>query len=479
MVRKLVIASFLSAAAATPYIPVHLRGGRLWREYGQQPLGGAPALAKPQFLELPLDHANSSDPNTFKLKYWVADSAWSKKTDAPVFINMPSEGPAGGASVDNLTETFGGIRVSTEHRFFGTSVPCVDGVCGSATPVLRKYMSVEQNLADQAALLGHIQKTYGLAPGSPIVSTGGSYSGASAAWLRAAYPDLVSAAIAESGPIFADVDFYGYDAVLAEALSYRAGCREAAAATMAALDHMWTTGGTKGQNALKAAFNASHLIGTPQGDTDFLYFLGDSIANSVQYGGKALVCDHLTKLPALPTPQQYLANWQAYTLDALGPNPASSGCFYDSECMAQTNGSTSARSWYWMKCDHLAYLQTAPTKQPPMRPASVTVKRLIDQCKYIFGDDQDPTPGVNTFNAKHGGLHPEKLGQTKVAYFVFSDDPWKPLQPSAELGPTLPQIYTDCDGCAHCGAGVPREKLAVLTGTKIKLLKKWLGLTPV
>jgi hypothetical protein len=45
----------------------------------------------------------------------------------------------------------------------------------------------------------------------PVVALGGSYSGASAAWVRMRYPDTVAAAVAESGPVVATYDFFAYD----------------------------------------------------------------------------------------------------------------------------------------------------------------------------------------------------------------------------------------------------------------------------
>ena len=130
-------------AFSMPTLPDHLYGGQLGRdfdramgaradsEYGRAHAAAAAAAAKPKpkrmFVKVPLDHLNRSDTRTFELKYWVTVAHWSGRPDAPLFITMPSEGPANGVYSDNLTVTFGGIRVAAEHRFFGTSVPCVHG----------------------------------------------------------------------------------------------------------------------------------------------------------------------------------------------------------------------------------------------------------------------------------------------------------------------------------------------------------------
>jgi len=467
----LFFATLLAGGHCTPEVPEHLRGGFLGRT--------APPLVSvglPHRISVPLDHFTLNSSDTF-LRYWVADSSWSKKPEAPLFIEMPSEGPGRGLYADQLTRTFEGIRIGSEHRYFGDSVPCPDGVCESTTENLVRYMTVEQNLADQMTLVQFIKQKYGLT--GPVIATGGSYAGASAAWFRTAYPSVVSAALAESGPILATVDFYEYDNTLYNALSYKEGCAEGVAATMKVLNSMFLSD----PDALKRAFNGSSLIGKHQGDTDLLYFIGDSVATSVQYGNKAKVCEYIARLPAAPSPAQYLAVWQQYSHDVLGPTAITQACFYNSECMARTEGSTSARSWYFLKCSEIAYLQTAPSASsrpalPAMRPAALTVDRLLEQCKYIYGPGLPAKPRVEAFNAKFGGLHPEatNVNQTNVAYFIYSDDPWKAAQPTTSLGETLQVISTVCDGCAHCGAGVPSKKIAELTDIKISLLKKWLNL---
>ena len=39
----------------------------------------------------------------------------------------------------------------------------------------------------------------------------------------------------------------------------------------------------------------------------------------------------------------------------------------------------------------------------------------------------------------------------------FSDDPWAEASVEEAQGATLPFCKTTCDGCGHCGAGVPRS----------------------
>ena len=90
-----------------------------------------------------------------------------------------------------------------------------------------------------------------------------------------------------------------------------------------------------------------------------------------------------------------------------------------------TRGATaeSARSWYWLKCTELGYLQSAPQLGLSTRPRSLTTEKLLQQCAYIFGDDVPLVSehSVEAFNRKHGG------GTTPLAPKTFvidySDDP--------------------------------------------------------
>ena len=49
------------------------------------------------------------------------------------------------------------------------------------------------------------------------------------------------------------------------------------------------------------------------------------------------------------------------------------------------------------------------------------------------------------------------LGASNIFYLDFSDDPWAEASVKGAEGATLPFCKTTCDGCGHCGAGVPRR----------------------
>ena len=472
------------SATALSQLPEHLRHGAVAQSLGYT---AAEDDAAPQYIDVPLDHFSSGGP-TWRLKFYVADKQF--EAGGTLLVTMPSEGATGGCGGGSLAKALKAAAICSQHRYFGDSVPNND----SSTAAFSKYLSVEQNLADIAALITHARaKLFPTA--SAVVVQGGSYAGASSAWMRHAYPKLVDAAIAQSPPVTAMYDFYQYDVSNLVALSSPdSRCANTQAKIAAALTSLLSKQPTK----LLALFGAPHFATAPMGLVDFMYALGDSSASAIQYGRKAMLCEALAPIYSLAGggksgAKEEEEEWALakvfanYTKTAWGSNYFN-GCFYNSSCMAtSTEGpvAQSARSWYWMKCAHLGYLQTAPQNGSlSTRPTQLTVGKLMEQCKYIFGQAADLiTPSkIAAFNAKHGGG--KVGGESKIFEIDYSDDPWKMATTSITVERSLwplsidqPFMLLTCDGCGHCGSGVPEKKSASIDEQVISYLASW-GIGP-
>ena len=103
--------------------------------------------------------------------------------------------------------------VGVEHRFYGGSLPP-----GGLTVSNLRYLDVQQNLYDTAAVVQYVQqhlipleKQSDGAAGARVVAFGGSYSGATCAWFRQTFPDVVDGCISESGVVNAILDYTAFD----------------------------------------------------------------------------------------------------------------------------------------------------------------------------------------------------------------------------------------------------------------------------
>jgi hypothetical protein len=236
------------------------------------------------------------------------------------------------------------------------------------------------------------------------------------------------------------------------------------------------------RSALLKLFNAEYQITAPQGITDFMYGIGDATAASVQYGQKELVCSSLQHLYGRSVSDvEYAQAFANYTLTTQGEGYYSD-CFYNSTCMRNAVNvipAEASRTWYWLKCTQLGYFQTAPQEGLSTRPRGFDLQAALDQCAYIFpGAQLISDSSVEAFNAKFGGAD---LGAaSKIFELDYSDDPWKmsssvPLVQRKGWALSLdePFLYLTCDGCAHCGAGVPSEKRSAISNQIIEALSSW------
>jgi hypothetical protein len=244
-------------------------------------------------------------------------------------------------------------------------------------------------------------------------------------------------------------------------------------------------------DALKKQFDASNLIGTPQGDNDFRYGVADGAAMIDQYGGKAELCNAFKNLPSKPSDDERIANLKK-TLDHHYGSGSVGGSFYDSECIKTPNppsycgkgvlGGVNDRSWRFQKCSELGYLQPAPTNQTAMRPSKLSLRDLLDQCDYCFGDGQSAELKENNaaFQKKFGGSEPASgtLGASNVIFLDYSDDPWQRASVTRTTDPSLPFCLTTCDGCGHCGSGVP-SRLHECSDRRAQFISQVLSGAPV
>eukprot|EP00966_Prymnesium_polylepis_P143607 3315097-Prymnesium_polylepis.2 len=186
------------------------------------------------YLEQNIDHFNWAPPlgdelvTTYGQRFFVNDQWWSGP-GGPVFFYFGNEDNVElyvnhtGLMWESAAE-FGALLVFGEHRYYGKSLPYSDG-----TPGCMSYLTMEQAMADQAYLIDHLSRPFGIEPktvlyqwlrcgyplrrkwgasDSAIIGFGGSYGGMLGSWFRVHYPNAVDGVIAASAPIWS---FTGLD----------------------------------------------------------------------------------------------------------------------------------------------------------------------------------------------------------------------------------------------------------------------------
>ena len=254
---------------------------------------------------------------------------------------------AGEWVINSLAEHFHALIVCLEHRFFGESTPN-----GDNSPSRLHFHGSEQALEDAANWVGHINAQYKVPPTSRWIVMGRSYGGTLAATFRYKYPHLVSGALATSGPIQAEADFYGYNEVIGEALGTQ--CNSSLKAANDKVTSLLST--NAGQVQLAKDFGFCDPLTNPLHQAMFVSTWANDVEGTVQYaqpgdvakwcdtflaagGGdpyKALIELYFTRSPP-PTVQATAAqqcipayNWTRYIQEVQRPG--------------------AGRSWTWQTC---------------------------------------------------------------------------------------------------------------------------------
>lgn len=475
------------------------------------------ATSRELWLPVPLDWSAPEAHGALKIRYHMDSAHFDQgNPSSPIFLQLGGEGTTAHANCGELAARHGALCVSTEHRFYGLSVPS-EAAGGCSDHNYKAGLSVQNALADAAAVVDAVRRAHAPpqrgARSQPrtVVAFGGSYAGGLCAWFRQAYRTHASGCVASSGVVNAVLDFDAFDLAVGLAVERTqpaaqqppsgAACaavlRAIAAATDRALD--------SGDGAeLRARFNASGLRADALGDADLVYALADGVAMAVQYGAKRWLCEafqaELASARGVGATDEQLLRALAGVLYArYGPRFAS-GCFYSSDCLVATAGLSpsaarragggregeealqarvNSRAWRYQKCSQLAYLQRAPRGSAAparLRSRRLSLEALLEQCEQVFPGAMRALPDANVaFNARFGGARPSSGAypdSSAMLFLGFSDDPWQaatvpmarwaaPDEHSrlAEEAGTR-SCFTECDGCGHCGAGVQPEAMA-------------------
>jgi pimeloyl-ACP methyl ester carboxylesterase len=384
-----------------------------------------------------LDHLNPQDKRTFQQRYYVNEQYWDRNS-GPVFLYINGEGPVYAPpnlpddEVVLLAQTYKGLIVTLEHRYYGKSHPFAQ-----LTTDNLQYLSSRQALADLAVFITNFTRNLNPPHERRIFTIGGSYSGALSAWFRLKYPEVTSGSVSSSGVVNAILDFTAFDEQVAQ--SAGPDCADAMRQVTRLVEQAVVQGGTV-KTQMKALFRASSLVD----DGDFMYFLADSMAEGVQYGYQDDIC--LPLLNAIKNNQSILAVYVNYTTTVWGQHLGSPDEYATGWQQNTTAVEDKAdRQWWYQTCTELGYFQNAPPKGSIRSALYVNMNYHRYHCQNVFG--KPLWPDSDATNAYYGGAHPTA---TKVFFANGSQDPWQRASVLSTLSPTEPLRIISCHNCGHC-----------------------------
>ncbi|KAJ5103846.1 hypothetical protein N7532_004375 [Penicillium argentinense] len=421
-----------------------------------------------------IDHKNPSL-GTFSQRYWY-NSEWWAGEGSPVVLFTPGEESAdpftGYLTNKTLTGRLAleikGAVLMLEHRYWGDSSPYDD-----LTTENLQHLTLENSIADLTYFARNVKLAFDTnnssnAQNAPWVFSGGSYSGALAAWTESTSPGTFWAYHASSAPVQGIYDFWQYFTPVQEGMPKN--CSKDVSRVIEYIDNVQASGSETQMQKLKDMFGlgeldhfddfASALQNGPwlwqsntfyTGYSDFYKFC-DYVEN-VEQGSKRLPGPNGV---GLKKALHGYAKW--FRNEHLPGSCANYGYWSDQNttaCYDTYNTSnpmftdisvnnTIDRQWQWILCNEpLFYWQDgAPSGVPTVVSRAVNAEYWQRQCALYFPEVNGHTYGsangktVSTVNAWTKGWDLTKTNRLIWANGQF--DPWRDSGVSSKYRPGGP-----------------------------------------
>ncbi|OAA59573.1 serine-type peptidase [Niveomyces insectorum RCEF 264] len=487
-----------------------------------------------------VDHSDPSQ-GTFSQRYWYSTEYWTGP-GAPVVFFTPGESAAdlytGYLTNRTLTGQFaqalGAAVVMLEHRYWGGSSPFAN-----LTTKNLRFLTLANAVADTTNFARRVQlpfdnlgtgdgsssstttTTTSNAPDVPWVMSGGSYSGALAAWVQHMDAGTYWAYHASSAVVQTIGDFWQYFVPVQQGMPQN--CSADVQRVVAHVDAVLATGTDADVQALKTAFG----LGSVEHNDDFAAALVAGPASwqdhdfDTDYSTFFQFCDYVenafpgSNVTTVPGPDgvgldKALAGYAKWYTEVAFPGAcASLGYYtdnYTTACFDSYNASspyytdtrvdnTIDRQWEWLLCNEpFEFWQDgAPAGTPTLVSRLVSADYAQRQCAlyfppedgYTYGAAQGRTPA--DVNAVTGGWSAAAAGNnnttTRLVWTNGEFDPWRDATVSSTFRPGGPLASTPAapvnliPGGIHCSdliyanalvnAGVMavvRDEIAVIKG---------------
>ncbi|XP_070138048.1 putative serine protease K12H4.7 [Drosophila bipectinata] len=405
------------------------------------------AKAQERWITQKLDNFDDSNNATWKDRILINEKHFVE--GSPIFIYLGGEWEiqpwdiTSGLLAD-ITKKHTGTIITTEHRFFGKSIP----ITPLSTENLQKYQSVNQALADVINVINTL-KEEDKYKDSKVLIAGCSYSASMATWIRKLYPDIILGSWASSAPIVAKVDFKDYFKVVGESYKTLGGqsCYDLIKNATSYYEDLFANG--KGDQAKKELNLCEEFNSDNKRDRWQIFStIANIFAGIAQYQVPANkdISNACSKLRGFSDDDaealSKFVNWKVHedTGECISATFDGTTGYYE---WSKDNYEDSDLPWFFQTCSEFGWFQSSGSSQQPFG-SSFPSKLYEDTCKVVFGSKYD-TAGINAnakaTNAEFGGLD---IDVSNVYWVQGGLDGWK------KVGAGVPQGATIIPQAAHC-----------------------------
>eukprot|EP00591_Stephanopyxis_turris_P003403 CAMPEP_0195517398 /NCGR_PEP_ID=MMETSP0794_2-20130614/10686_1 /TAXON_ID=515487 /ORGANISM="Stephanopyxis turris, Strain CCMP 815" /LENGTH=561 /DNA_ID=CAMNT_0040646201 /DNA_START=169 /DNA_END=1854 /DNA_ORIENTATION=- len=349
-----------------------------------------------------------------------------------------------------------------EHRYYGKSYPSQEKST-SDSKVIPSYLSSRQALADLSHFVTVTNQE--LIRSSPNnlkwVTFGGSYPGMLAGWARLRLPHLIHAAVSNSAPMQAKLDFGEYQATVSADLRYEliggsSDCLEIMEHGHAELSRMLTASSSSSSSTTEDRTRVAELFQVCGGvdmlknDRNVEMFIGDGVmyvpsqANDPSCDGELCNIEKLCSAmleDSTSSPMERLAH--------ISNRQRNSECINIdwSEYLLSIGSNQEDFSWLWQTCTEFGFYQTCENDSGcPFSEGFHTVEQDLEMCKTVYGIDSDTVKqNIQDTLEWYGGWD---IKGSRIMFVNGDVDPWSALAVTGDRGsPDQPTLWVK--GASH------------------------------
>ncbi|XP_050369165.1 uncharacterized protein LOC126787301 [Argentina anserina] len=470
-----VLITLLFCSSVTPFYMPRLGTFRRTIHHDSKtiPSSSVPGFRKFYFNQK-LDHFNYKPESytTFKQMYVINAKYWGgANSGSPILAYLGDEEALYYDYKNFLTDhapRFKALLVYMEHRYYGESVPFgLSTTKALKNSSIRGYFNSAQALADYAAVLLHVKKTYS-AKTSPIIVVGGSYGGMLASWFRLKYPHIAHGALASSAPILYFDNIIppekGYYSVVTKDFKESSEhCYQTIRNSWAEIDRVASK--SNGLSILSKRFSTCKKVKRASNLKDYL---DNNYAYAAQYD-PAEVDSICRDIDAAPIKTDILDKIIA-AFEPATPQKGSKPC-HDIEVI-------NLEGWGWQTCSEMVMPISHGNASDSMYPPEhFDLDSFSNQCKKLYGVLPQPH-WITTYYGSHdlkSILH--KFGSN----IIFSNglkDPWSCAGVLGDISDSLVAIST-VNG-SHCldlsaADSTDPQWLVQQRHTEVKIIEGWIA----